>query len=205
VIPLSWEDVERHYQQALRSFEELERSKATCLLGTPVSLAKRAFQDRFQYSVENRAGDPKRILREMVRHASDVLIDCAERSAYRIALEVQMKRWGKPCTVRWNWSPAQGKCYIYQQYAPEARPVVDEIKCPREDEFQASERATRFILERKPHCLWIQPTRLGTRLIDPKRYREDPMGVSLDKLVDSIVAPIKEVWTRKREEVEALG
>lgn len=201
-----WEEVEKHYKQALRSFEELEKSKAFCLFGTPVSAAKKFFEDRFSYSVEKRAGDPKRILKEMVKHAADVLIDCAERSAYKIALDVQMKKWNKSCIVRWNWSPARGKCYIYQQYAPEVKPVVDEIDCPKGEEnwLEAIERARTYIVERLRHCIWLEETRFGKRLVDPERYYDDPLGVSLEELVDSIIAPIKEVWTRKREDVEAI-
>jgi hypothetical protein len=41
---LSWEDVERHYKQALEAFEELEESKAVCVLGLPVSQDHRTNQ-----------------------------------------------------------------------------------------------------------------------------------------------------------------
>jgi hypothetical protein len=201
---MSWEDVERHYKQALEAFEELEKSKAICVLGLPVSQAKQAFIDRWSFSVEHHAGDPKRILKEMVKHAANVILDCAERSAEKIALQDTLKKLNKSCIVTWNWNPAKKKCYIYKQYAPEAKPVKDEIECPSEEEdgLEAAMKAKSYIAEKLTHCLLVERTALGTRLIDPKRYYEDPIGLSLDELVKKIIEPLKEVWERKREEVE---
>jgi hypothetical protein len=82
--------------------------------------------------------------------------------------------------------------------------VKDEIECPSEEEdgLEAAMKAKPYIAEKLPHCLLVERTALGTRLIDPKRYYEDPIGLSLDELVKKIIEPIKEVWERKMEEVE---
>lgn len=138
---MDWDEVKKLYIRALEDFEELERNKATCLLGTPASLAKKIFEDRFSYAVEHQIGDPSAIGKEIFKHASSVILDCAERSASKIADRMILKEAGKNCYAKWTWSPIKGKCYLTTYNPLEAEPPFKtgkieeyEIKCPKEEE-----------------------------------------------------------------------
>jgi len=149
---VTWEEVERIYDEALRDFEKLEERDGICLLGIPASTAKEVFRNKYEFSVRERLGDPDAVARDMARHAKDVLVDCNMRTALRdIVMNIQ-RQTGKRYIADWNWNPREGKCYIFKyEYRPESvnyQKIVEEaeIFCPK-DERAYIEANMRSLME----------------------------------------------------------
>jgi hypothetical protein len=137
---VTWEEVERIYDEALRDFEKLEERDGICLFGIPASTAKETFRNKYEFSVRERLGNPDAVARDMARHAKDVLVDCNMRTALRDIVRNIQRQTGKRYIADWSWSPREGKCYLLKyEHVPEVtqhRRVVEkvEISCPKKEE-----------------------------------------------------------------------
>jgi len=145
---VTWKDVDDIYNEAMNDFEELERAKAECPFWTSPTLAKKIFNDKFEYSVKNRLGTPLYLAREMTKHASEVILACAELTSKKAVTKDVMKETKKNCFVSWNWSPIRGECTIYK-YGPlksvmEGSVIEKEnVSCPHDENAyrEANEKA----------------------------------------------------------------
>ncbi|MGC9086649.1 MAG: hypothetical protein ACP5IT_10700 [Thermoproteota archaeon] len=132
---VTWSDVDYIYNEAINDFEELEKAKAECPFYVSPSLAKTIFKNNFEVSVKNRLGSPYAVAKEMAKHASDVILACAEMTSKKAIVGEIMKESGKNCFVAWDWSPTKGVCTLYK-YDPLKAPMEgsllekDTTSCP---------------------------------------------------------------------------
>jgi len=201
---VSWEDVEKIYEEALKDFTELEELGARCILGIPVSLPKKIFIDRYEYTVENRVGSPEAVLQNMIYHAKDVLVECAKITAKDWVLKSIIKRSGRNCFASWNWSPLEGECTIYK-YNPLTKKKIDQkdIPCPRDEEAHVLANFTA--VNEMGRLSWINECLLEARNIISKCSYVKGVGVIVEKVWDleeeaeKWYGSLKEKWEKLYE------
>lgn len=194
----TWEDVEKIYYGAIRDLESLELPGAECPLGTPPALAKKFFEDRFSYYVEEKAGNPDRVYDEIFSHASSIIMACARMSAGKMVTDGVVKESGRGCWAKWTWSPTRGECYL-TSYDPVTRKTMAQhtVSCPKKEEahVEANVKALRSMGEKDltTKCL-IEARGLVSQL----RFEDDKLILEkmwdLKKMVEDTVKTLKERW-----------
>jgi hypothetical protein len=133
---VTWDDVEKVYNEAMNDFEELERAKATGPFGMPISTVKQTFEERFGYALKHRLGRPEILAKEIAEHAHDALLMYAGATAEKEVIKEIMKETGKNCFVDGTWDSSKGVCTLYKfdplKLPSEKGKIIEkeEVSCP---------------------------------------------------------------------------